>query len=217
MIYEPRRVSRHRRRPKYVLYVLILLVVAGGYWLLSGPGKPASVTPKPGASSAPAVTPPAGQTTPQQPAQPPAASAPKTPPPQEPAPSAPAPADEPVRTPTTQPSEKPKRPAPVSPPPQPAPEEPKTQPKPLEVLDWRFVSDQNSRFLEGTIKDNANINYQYVQVEVTLYDEVGRYLGTRTVSTITSGGWLQAGGTWKFRLLITDARAVKCSFNLSGR
>lgn len=200
-----------------MLYLLILLVVAGGYWLLSVPRKPAAVTPKPGASPAPAVTPPAGQTASGQSAQP-AASEPKAPPSQEPVPPAPAPVEVPVRTPTTQPAEKPKRPAPVTPPPpQPAPEAPKTEPKPpLEVLAWRFVTDQNSRFLEGTVKDNANINYQYVQAEVALYDEMGSYLGTRVVSTTTSGGWLQAGGTWKFRVLIMDARAMNCTFKLTG-
>ena len=208
MIYEPRRVSRHRRRPRYVLYIVIVLVVAAGYWLLTGPGKPAA-------------KPPSSQATPQQPAQSPSGSRPESlAPSQETASPKPEPVQDPVRVPTTTgPSEKPKRPAPVtpSPQPQPSPEPPQTQPRPpLELLDWRFVNDQNSRFLEGTIRDNANVNYQYVQVEVSLYDDVGSYVGTRLVNTAASGGWLPAGGTWKFRILILDARAVNCSFKLSG-
>ncbi|MDP2858245.1 MAG: FxLYD domain-containing protein [Bacillota bacterium] len=220
MIYEPRRVSRHRRRPRYFLYVMVVLVVAGGYWFLAGPGRPAAVTPKPEASPAPASKTPAGQTTPAGPVEPPKDPEPqRAPPAQEPAAPKPEPVQEPVRAPTTEPSEKPKRPAAVTPAPQPqpVPEPPQAQPKPpLELLDWKFVSDQNSRFLEATVKDNANVNYQYVQAEVSLYDDVGRYLGTRVASTTTAGGWLPAGGTWRFRLLIMDARAVNCVFKISG-
>lgn len=56
--------------------------------------------------------------------------------------------------------------------------------------------------IEGTIKNNTNDTYSYVQVVFNLFDEDGNQMGTAMANI----NYLQANGTWKYKAtaLTTD-------------
>lgn len=55
--------------------------------------------------------------------------------------------------------------------------------------------DWDSVYIEGTIKNNTDDTYSYVQVSFNLYDEEGNQIG----SAWTNINYLQPKGTWKYK------------------
>ncbi|MCL6575147.1 FxLYD domain-containing protein [Kyrpidia sp.] len=84
-------------------------------------------------------------------------------------------------------------PAPATPPaPAPKPEKPKPE---LEVVEVHQEGDGYVQYAAGTVKNNSNRKYGYVQVEINLYDGDGNQVG----STLANANNLEPGATWKFR------------------
>lgn len=73
----------------------------------------------------------------------------------------------------------------------------------LEVIESKSENDKYSRYVVGTVKNNTNKEYGYVQVEINLYDESGAQVG----STLANANNLEAGGTWKFKAPILEESA----------
>lgn len=91
------------------------------------------------------------------------------------------------------------------------PEPPKPQ---LELLDAKSESEDFARYVVGTIRNNSERSYGYIQVEINLYDDSGAQVG----STLDNANNLEPGGIWKFKALITDDRATKFKVaDITGR
>lgn len=75
----------------------------------------------------------------------------------------------------------------------------------LEVLEHSTSSEQYSNYVVGTVRNNSNKKYGYVQISINLYDDSGAQVG----STMANLNNLEPGGTWKFKALIMDKRASK--------
>lgn len=56
------------------------------------------------------------------------------------------------------------------------------------------VDSEYSYEITGTLKNNTNKNYSYVQIEFYVYDEAGNMLDT----CLGNNSGLEANGTWKF-------------------
>jgi N-acetylmuramoyl-L-alanine amidase CwlA len=63
----------------------------------------------------------------------------------------------------------------------------------------------SSKYIAGTVKNNTNKQYSYVQVEINLYDDAGNQVG----STLANANNLEPGGTWKFKAPIIEEKATK--------
>lgn len=74
----------------------------------------------------------------------------------------------------------------------------------LEVLDHKVESDEYTRYVVGTVKNNTKKEYGYVQVEINLYDKDGAQVG----STLANANNLEAGGTWKFKAFVLEENAA---------
>ena len=68
------------------------------------------------------------------------------------------------------------------------------------VVDHSTSNDGYWTYVVGTIKNNTNKNYSYVQVEINLYDAEGNLVG----STLDNINNLEANGTWKFKAMATS-------------
>jgi|LDZS01.1.fsa_nt_gi hypothetical protein len=76
----------------------------------------------------------------------------------------------------------------------------------LEVVETNIEKDQfGNRYVVGTVKNNTDKEYSYVQVEINLYDDAGTQVG----STMTNANNLEPGGTWKFKAPILEENATK--------
>ncbi len=62
-----------------------------------------------------------------------------------------------------------------------------------------------TRYVVGTVKNNTDKEYSYVQVEINLYDDSGAQVG----STLDNTNNLEPGGTWKFKAVIMEDNATK--------
>jgi hypothetical protein len=59
-------------------------------------------------------------------------------------------------------------------------------------------------YITGTIKNNTNKQYKYVQVEVNLYDDDGAQIG----STLANTNNLEPRGMWKFKAVAMEDNAA---------
>ena len=57
------------------------------------------------------------------------------------------------------------------------------------------TGDYGSKYIVGSVKNNAGKTYGYVQVTINLYDNSGNQVG----STMSNVNNLEPGGTWKFK------------------
>lgn len=57
----------------------------------------------------------------------------------------------------------------------------------------------------GTLRNNSNKEFSYVQVEFNLYDDTGAQVG----STFANINNLEAGGTWHFEGPVLEDRATQ--------
>ena len=71
--------------------------------------------------------------------------------------------------------------------------------------------DTWSHYIEGTVVNNKDKDYSYVQIEFICYDKDGNNLGTAIDNTNN----LLGGQTWKFKAmgLFTDAKVDHCDFH----
>lgn len=74
----------------------------------------------------------------------------------------------------------------------------------LTVLDHKTEDDGYWTYITGTVKNNTNKEYTYVQIEVNLYDESGNLIS----STLDNINNLEANGTWKFKAMALDEFAT---------
>lgn len=66
-----------------------------------------------------------------------------------------------------------------------------------------------SCYIEGTIQNNTNKNYNYAQVTFNIYDKDGNQLGT-AVDNINN---FQANGTWKYKAMgLTTEKVSRYEF-----
>ncbi len=72
-------------------------------------------------------------------------------------------------------------------------------------------NDTFSHYIEGTVKNNRDQNYSYVQIEFICYDKDGNNLGTAIDNTNN----LLSQQTWKFKAMgmFTDSTADHCDFH----
>lgn len=73
----------------------------------------------------------------------------------------------------------------------------------LEVLDYSAKSEEYARYVVGTVRNNSDRNYSYVQVEVNLLDKSGNVVG----STLANVNNLGPGKKWKFKAIILEEEA----------
>lgn len=82
----------------------------------------------------------------------------------------------------------------TTPAPTPTPTQKATVPD-LQVLDHSVKNEgYGMKSIVGTIKNNTNKKYGYVQIEINLYDSSGAQVG----STLDNLNNLEPNGTWKF-------------------
>lgn len=76
-----------------------------------------------------------------------------------------------------------------------------TEKQDLELIDSGSKRDEfGNLYITGTIKNNTNKQYKYVQVEINLYDGDGAQIG----STLANTNNLEPGGTWKFKAVALE-------------
>ena len=79
----------------------------------------------------------------------------------------------------------------------------------LELLEAKVESDgYGNRYIVGTIQNNSNKTYKYVQVNFNLYDDSEAQVGTAMDNTNN----LEAGGTWKYKAIVLEESATKYKF-----
>ena len=71
-------------------------------------------------------------------------------------------------------------------------------------------NDTFTHYIEGTVKNNRDKDYSYVQIEFICYDKNGNNIGTAIDNTNN----LLGGQTWKFKAmgLFVDTTADHCEF-----
>lgn len=75
----------------------------------------------------------------------------------------------------------------------------------LEVVEHSPVSEEYARYIVGTVKNNTNKKYEYVQVSINLYDKTGAQVG----STMANVNNLEPHGTWKFKAIVLEDNTAK--------
>ncbi len=66
------------------------------------------------------------------------------------------------------------------------------------------TGDYGTRYVVGTIKNNVNKQFTYVQVTINEYDSSGAQIG----STLANANNLEPYGTWKFKAPVLDKDAT---------
>ena len=84
-----------------------------------------------------------------------------------------------------------------------------TSDKKYEFVEEPIMTNEGygSYYVKGIIKNNTNIDKDYVQISFTLYDADGNNVGT-AYDNINN---LKAGGTWKFKAMgfVTEGEVVR--------
>lgn len=65
----------------------------------------------------------------------------------------------------------------------------------LQLIESHIEKDEFARYVAGTVKNNTDHQYKYVQVEINLYDSSGAQVD----STLANTNNLEPQGTWKFK------------------
>lgn len=81
----------------------------------------------------------------------------------------------------------------------------KPTPEPLEVVgSITFINAESGSRIAGTVKNNSQKQYRYVQVQFNLYDKSGAQVG----SSLANVNNLEPGGSWKFEAHVFEKRAT---------
>lgn len=70
----------------------------------------------------------------------------------------------------------------------------------LEVLDYKAKNEGYSSYIVGTVRNNTDHSYSYVQVAVNLYDLHDNQIG----STMANVNNLEPHGKWKFKAVVFE-------------
>lgn len=74
------------------------------------------------------------------------------------------------------------------------------------VVNWKWkTGEYGNRYIVGTVKNNTNKQYSYVQIEFNLYDKSGAQVG----STMDNINNLEPQGTWKFEAIVMEDKATQ--------
>ena len=68
------------------------------------------------------------------------------------------------------------------------------------VTEHSTTNDGYWTYVVGTVKNNTNKNYSYVQIEISLYDAEGNLIG----SALDNINNFEPNGTWKFKAMATE-------------
>lgn len=68
------------------------------------------------------------------------------------------------------------------------------------VLEEKVVKDGYLTYITGTVQNNTDREYSYVQIEISLYDKDGALVN----STLDNINNLEANGKWKFKAMATS-------------
>ena len=87
----------------------------------------------------------------------------------------------------------------------PAPQQQPERKPDLEILEVSSEADQYTRYVVGKLRNNTDRTFNYVQVEISLYDDEGNVVGT-TFDNVTN---LEPGQVWKFKAIILEDSAKR--------
>lgn len=74
------------------------------------------------------------------------------------------------------------------------------------VIEFNWKTDEyGSRFIAGTLINNTEKEYAYVEVEFNLYNDKGELVG----STFANMNNLMPKGTWNFQAVVIEDEAIK--------
>ncbi len=77
---------------------------------------------------------------------------------------------------------------------------------PLVVEDWRYETGEfGTGMIVGTVVNNTDKEYSYVQIEFNLYDSDGAQVG----STFANVANLEPHGKWKFEAMVLEDSATQ--------
>ncbi len=90
-------------------------------------------------------------------------------------------------------------------PPEPARAAPQRQILPdLQVVNATTKSDEYTRYVTGTVRNNTEHTYSYVQISINLYDGSRNQVG----STMANVNNLEPGSTWNFKAIVLEDSAT---------
>ncbi len=75
----------------------------------------------------------------------------------------------------------------------------------LEVISSKLEKGTYLSYITGKIRNNTDRQFNYVQVEINLYDKNG----DQADSTLTNTANLEPHSTWKFKALVANSDEVK--------
>ena len=78
----------------------------------------------------------------------------------------------------------------------------------VELLDWHFESEEFGSKIVGSVRNNTDEEYGYIQVEFNLYDSDGNQVD----STFTNCNNLEPHKTWQFECPILSDKATSAKF-----
>ena len=85
----------------------------------------------------------------------------------------------------------------------------------LEIIEYEFIVDEDAAFggvtVEGIVENHSDDMYDYVEVGVRVYDSDGHMLDRYFTNTTD----LQAGGTWRFEVLVMEDDGDVSDFDIS--
>jgi hypothetical protein len=70
----------------------------------------------------------------------------------------------------------------------------------LELLESNVLTNESGTMIVGKIKNNTDKKYNYVQVDISLFDDSGREEGYTSANTDN----LESGGTWNFEATVLE-------------
>jgi hypothetical protein len=80
-----------------------------------------------------------------------------------------------------------------------------TYEKGLQLIDYDWKNEDYVSYVVGTIKNNSDRNFSYVQVEIGLYDKSDARVG----STLDNINNLEPHGVWKFKAVVANPEEVE--------
>lgn len=76
----------------------------------------------------------------------------------------------------------------------------------FEILDWNWKNGEfGVRTIQGTVRNNTGEKFSYIQIEINLYDNYDRQVG----STFANIANLEPYGTWQFEAVVLEDTATK--------
>lgn len=84
--------------------------------------------------------------------------------------------------------------------------------EPYTISEENLAKDEFSAKITGTLTNNTDKDYDYIQIEYNLYDADGAQIGTAFANTNN----LKAGGVWKFEALCTVEPDKIAKFERTG-